>query len=129
VSLQRLSVCEAQVSLWSSSPTSPTRRAVRELAVDEIACCYHDDADACACRKPLPGMLVDAAERLGIPLAESFMVGDRWRDVEAGKNAGCRTIWLRQAYSERSVQADFDAADLSEAAEIIVRCWEDVKGT
>ena len=96
-----------------------------KLALDEIACCYHDDADACTCRKPLPGMLVDVAERLDIPLADSFMVGDRWRDVEAGKRAGCRTILLRHAYSGTSVQADFEALDLREAAEIILRCWEE----
>jgi D-glycero-D-manno-heptose 1,7-bisphosphate phosphatase len=95
------------------------------LTIDEIACCCHDDADACACRKPAPGMLVDAAKRLDIPLADSFMVGDRWRDVEAGKRAGCRTILLRQTYSGTSVQADFEAVDLPGAAEIILRCWEE----
>jgi D-glycero-D-manno-heptose 1,7-bisphosphate phosphatase len=94
----------------------------RTLPLDEIESCFHDDADGCACRKPRPGMLVDAAARLDIPLDDSFVVGDRWRDVEAGKRAGCTTILLRQAYSGESVQADFEAADLSEAAEIILRC-------
>jgi D-glycero-D-manno-heptose 1,7-bisphosphate phosphatase len=94
----------------------------RDLDIDEVACCYHDDPDGCACRKPRPGLLIDAAERLGIPLRRSFVVGDRWRDVEAGKRAGCRTILLRRPYSGDGVQADFEAADLADAAQIIVSC-------
>ena len=58
-----------------------------ELPLDEVVVCPHDDADGCACRKPKPGMLLDAAERVGIDLDASFMVGDRWRDVEAGRSA------------------------------------------
>jgi D-glycero-D-manno-heptose 1,7-bisphosphate phosphatase len=58
------------------------------LPIDEFRMCYHDAADACNCRKPKPGMLLDAAKKWHIDLAASFMVGDRWRDVEAGQNAG-----------------------------------------
>jgi len=93
-----------------------------ELPLDEVMCCFHDDVDACRCRKPQAGMLLDAAERLDIRLQSSFMVGDRWRDVEAGKRAGCTTILLREPYSGDSVRADFEVADLVEAAEIILRC-------
>ena len=94
-----------------------------QLPLDGIVCCFHDDDAGCDCRKPQPGMLIDAAKRFGINLRGSFMVGDRWRDVEAGVRAGCSTVLLRQAYSggER-VQPDFEAADLPEAAEIILRC-------
>jgi len=60
----------------------------RELELDQIRVCPHDDRDACPCRKPAPGMLLEAARQLNIDLAASFMVGDRWRDVEAGKRAG-----------------------------------------
>jgi D-glycero-D-manno-heptose 1,7-bisphosphate phosphatase len=95
------------------------------LPIDAIECCYHDDADACGCRKPQPGMLIDAAARLDILLNDSFVVGDRWRDVEAGKRAGCTTILLRQPYSGDNVQSDFEASDFSEAAEIILRTWEE----
>jgi D-glycero-D-manno-heptose 1,7-bisphosphate phosphatase len=63
-----------------------------ELAIDEIIACFHDDVDACQCRKPKPGMLLDAIDRHGIDLSRSFMVGDRWRDVTAGRLAGCSTI-------------------------------------
>jgi D-glycero-D-manno-heptose 1,7-bisphosphate phosphatase len=97
----------------------------RELRLDEVMCCFHDDADGCRCRKPQAGMLLDAAERLDIRLQTSFMVGDRWRDVEAGRRAGCTTILLREPYSGDSVRADFEVADLVEAAEIILRCQKE----
>jgi D-glycero-D-manno-heptose 1,7-bisphosphate phosphatase len=71
------------------------------LPVDEILVCYHDDRDNCRCRKPLPGLLLEAAENHFIKLGASFMVGDRWRDVEAGQNAGCSTIFIDYGYSER----------------------------
>ncbi len=71
------------------------------LAVDSFKVCYHDDADRCDCRKPAPGMLVATAREEGIDLAESFMVGDRWRDVEAGQNAGCTPVFIDHNYAER----------------------------
>jgi D-glycero-D-manno-heptose 1,7-bisphosphate phosphatase len=101
-----------------------TKEAVRRvndallmtLPLDEVVVCPHDDADGCACRKPKPGMLIDAAQRRGIDLAASFMVGDRWRDVEAGLRAGCRTVFVDRGYDERSVQPDVSVSDLGEAA-------------
>ena len=71
------------------------------LPLDGAFVCYHDDADACACRKPLPGMLLQAAAAFGIDLAQSFMIGDRWRDIDAGAAAGCRTVWIDRGYDER----------------------------
>ena len=68
------------------------------LPLDAVFVCYHDDEDACDCRKPKPGMLLEAAAAHAIDLAESFMVGDRWRDVDAGAAAGCRTIWIDRGY-------------------------------
>lgn len=70
------------------------------LPLDEIVVCPHDYGDRCVCRKPLPGMLLDAAARLGIDLGASYLVGDRWRDVEAGDRAGCTTVFLDRKYSE-----------------------------
>ena len=64
----------------------------RRVAIDEIRVCPHVDADACACRKPKPGMLVDAAADHSITLERSWLVGDRWRDIAAGHAAGCRSI-------------------------------------
>ena len=92
------------------------------LPVDEIFVCYHDNQDACDCRKPKPGMLLAAAAAHGIDLAASFMVGDRWRDVDAGAAAGCRTIWIDRGYRERASEHVPDARvdSLRAAAEWIV---------
>ncbi len=90
------------------------------LPLDDLAVCPHDDADGCACRKPRPGMLLEAAARWDIDLAASFLVGDRDKDIEAGRRAGCTTILLPASYSG-AVRADYGAADLAEAAEIMAR--------
>lgn len=65
-----------------------------EVQIDDIRVCYHDDVDLCECRKPSPGLLVSAAADWGIDLAASYMIGDRWRDVEAGERAGCATVLI-----------------------------------
>lgn len=85
------------------------------LPLDEVVICPHDDSDGCDCRKPRPGMLVAAAQRRGIDLSASFMVGDRWRDIEAGIRAGCRTLLIDRDYDERSVRADVSVIDLGKA--------------
>lgn len=66
----------------------------RRLPLDEIKVCIHVDADGCHCRKPKPGMLLGAARERGIDLTRSIMIGDRWRDIEAGQAAGCSTILI-----------------------------------
>jgi D-glycero-D-manno-heptose 1,7-bisphosphate phosphatase len=69
----------------------------RSLPIARVYTCFHDVVDACECRKPKPGMLHVAGAELGIDLGRSFMVGDRDSDVEAGRAAGCATIYLRHA--------------------------------
>ena len=92
-----------------------------KVALDDILVCYCLEGPDCDCYKPKPGMLLDAARRWGIDLARSYMVGDRWRDVGAGKAAGCRTIFIDYGYRERRPDApDFLAADLAQAARIIL---------
>ena len=91
------------------------------LPLDDIRVCYHDDRDHCACRKPKPGLLLDAAREAGLELDASFMVGDRWRDVDAGRNAGCTTIFVDHGYSERRPDApDATVGSLPEAADWIL---------
>jgi D-glycero-D-manno-heptose 1,7-bisphosphate phosphatase len=71
------------------------------LPIDDFFVCYHDDGDACACRKPKPGLLLQAAAKYGLDLSLCFLIGDRWRDIEAGHAAGCNTIWIDLGYVER----------------------------
>ena len=93
------------------------------LPIDDILVCTHTDEDRCDCRKPLPGMLLEASRTHNIDLAASFMVGDRWRDIEAGYNAGCKTILIDYGYSERPPDRapDLRVGSLREAADWIVR--------
>jgi D-glycero-D-manno-heptose 1,7-bisphosphate phosphatase len=100
-----------------------------QIEIDEFVECLHDDADNCDCRKPKPGMLVAAAQRLGIDLARSYMVGDRWKDVEAGRRAGCATVFVDRGYTERQPdQPDVVVAELAEAVPGIVAALAIEKG-
>ena len=88
-------------------------RLAQLLDLDAMLVCPHDDADDCACRKPRPGMLLDAAKRWSIDLSASVMVGDRWKDIEAGRRAGCATVFIDRGYGERPPDApDAIAGDL-----------------
>lgn len=92
------------------------------LPLDEIMVCYHDDNDKCQCRKPLPGMLLNAKKKFLIDLEKSFMVGDRWRDVEAGRRAGCVTVSIDNQYAEKvESQPDVRVSSLAEAADWILK--------
>ena len=89
------------------------------LPLREVLACPHDDRDACACRKPKPGMLVDLAARWAVDLDRSFMIGDQDRDMACGRAAGCRTIQLTKGYNT-GAGADFRVTDLAEAAAIVL---------
>jgi D-glycero-D-manno-heptose 1,7-bisphosphate phosphatase len=96
----------------------------RRLPIDRVEVCYHpgQGASECDCRKPKPGMLLRAARELGIDLAQSWMVGDRWRDIDCGHAAGCRTIFINRGYAEELRQKPhFSAGNLAEAGDIILR--------
>jgi len=75
-----------------------------ELPLDDVFVCYHCDSDGCYCRKPSPGLLLQGAERYTLDLASCYMIGDRWRDVDAGHNAGCDTIFIDYDYREQKPQ-------------------------
>ncbi len=93
------------------------------LPLDDVFVCYHTDQDKCTCRKPQPGLLLQAAKKLNIDLLGSFMVGDRWGDVEAGQNAGCRTILIDNAYDDRppAKTPDLCVDSLSQAVRWIIQ--------
>lgn len=96
-----------------------------QLPLDEFRVCYHDDADGCACRKPAPGMLQRAAKDANLDLGTSFMVGDRWRDIEAGRRAGCTTVLIDYHYAETErTQPHARVSSLSEAAAWILNYSE-----
>ncbi len=89
---------------------------------DDIKACFHTSTDGCACRKPKPGMLIDAAHKWQIDLPHSFMVGDRWSDVAAGKAAGCYTFFIDYGYREqRADNPDAVVVSLLKASRLILQ--------
>lgn len=101
------------------------------LPLDDIFVCFHDDMDACGCRKPRPGLLHEAAEKYDIDLRASYLIGDRWRDIEAGARAGCRTVLIDYGYREKGPTESPSARVLSlrEAAEWILNQTESQTGS
>ncbi|MBS0338847.1 MAG: HAD family hydrolase [Proteobacteria bacterium] len=97
-------------------------RLMSELAIDAIRVCPHVESDNCACRKPRPGLLLEAARELGIDLASSYMVGDRWRDIAAGQLAGCReSYFIDYEYAEKRPEKPYVAVkSLTGAADLIL---------
>lgn len=91
------------------------------LDLDEVVMCPHDDSDRCACRKPKPGMILDSARRWDVDLSRSVTVGDRWRDVEAGRSAGTHTVFIDRGYDERApATPDLTVGQLEEAVEWMI---------
>ncbi len=103
-----LAVAKARIDAWFYCPHHPQHGAVRE----------------CACRKPAPGMLLEAARQLNIDLAASWMVGDKAIDVEAAEAAGVRGILVETGYGARErgqlSDRDLSAADLPAAVQMII---------
>lgn len=98
------------------------RRLQRYLGLDGVGVCPHDDSARCSCRKPQPGLLLEAARAWNIDLESSFIVGDRWRDIAAGQRAGCRAIFIDYGYAERRPDGPFTTVtSLREAAHWILR--------
>ncbi|HEU0169304.1 MAG TPA: HAD family hydrolase [Chloroflexota bacterium] len=93
-------------------------RLLAQLPLTAFFVCWHDDPEDCACRKPKPGLILDAARAYKVDLGGSFMVGDRWKDVQAGRAAGCRTVLIDQGWAEMEGRppADATVGTLVEAA-------------
>jgi len=90
------------------------------LPVDLIKICLHDNEDNCSCRKPKPGMLIEASQELGIDLKNSFLIGDRFKDIEAGKQAGVTTLLLGSGYREKEVLPTYQVYSIEEAVNKIL---------
>ena len=87
----------------------------RNAIIDDFFICPHD-RDACECRKPKPGLLLRASKAYDIDLKSSWMVGDREKDILAGKAAGCKTVYIGTYNHPDGLEADFKASDLYEAS-------------
>ena len=94
-------------------------------SLDSIEVCYHAGAargEPCDCRKPKPGMLRRAAAALGIDLSASFLIGDRWRDVDCAHAAGCRAVFIDHGYRESlREKPEFTVSNLSGAVSAILK--------
>lgn len=88
--------------------------------IEHFYTCIHDDADLCECRKPAPGLIIQAASELKLDIHSSFMVGDRWRDISAGQSAGCRSFFIDYSYREKTPKKPFTTVlSLLEAVQIM----------
>ena len=96
--------------------------------IDMIKVCSHTSHDRCNCRKPNPGMLIEASEELGIDLSESYMIGDRWGDIEAGQRSGCKSsFFIDYGYTEKQPTGDFILVkSLRECADIILKNFKPI---
>ena len=86
-------------------------------------CCFHDDNENCECRKPKPGMILEAVKKWDIDLSVSYLIGDRWRDIQTAKNIGLTSILIKYDYDEKKINADFECNNLEEAANYILKIY------
>ena len=92
----------------------------KELSLNDVFACFHDDKDNCQCRKPKPGLILDATKKWNINLNKSYMIGDRWKDIDAGTVSGCKTIFIDNKYNESiKSKPNYVSKDLFNAVKII----------
>jgi D-glycero-D-manno-heptose 1,7-bisphosphate phosphatase len=96
------------------------RRMREAVPLDDVYVCPHDKSEGCRCHKPALGMIEDAVARWDVDLARSYVVGDRWRDVDAGRAAGCSSILIERPYSN-ATWASARVATLAEAVDAVLR--------
>jgi D-glycero-D-manno-heptose 1,7-bisphosphate phosphatase len=111
---------ELASGMLSQADLEEIHRIMREaLPLHDVYVCPHDKSEHCRCHKPETGMLDDAVAHWDIDLAASFVIGDRWRDVDAGRAAGCYSILIERPYSAAS-WADVRVATLTEAVDALL---------
>ena len=89
------------------------------LLIDDLFSCYHTAKDKCLCRKPKTKLFELAKEKYNIDFSQSWVIGDRWKDVEAGKNIGAKTIFVDYQYREKQPkEPDFTIKQVSEIIDI-----------
>lgn len=84
---------------------------MRDLDIHKIYMCSHDDKDDCNCRKPKDGLFKLASNEYNIELKQSYMVGDRWRDIAAGQSAGCQCLFIDYSYDEKRPELPYTLVD------------------
>ena len=110
----------ARGTIKKESVEEINNRLAELLTIDDWLVCYHDDVDRCLCRKPLPGMICQLADKYSLDLSNCIMVGDRWKDIEAGKAAGCITFFVDNNYNEkRPADFNFSVNSLEQVADIL----------
>lgn len=98
-----------------------------KIKLDDIFYCPHAPDDNCKCRKPKPGMILQAGKKHNINLRESYLIGDMPRDIKAGRDAGCKTILVKTGYSGKDkfnnpeIQPDYEAEDLLDAIKLVIK--------
>lgn len=97
--------------LSSDSLHDMNEKLREELPLDDVFTCIHDDSDLCSCRKPKPGLLYFAANKYRISLTESYLVGDRWKDITAGQAAGCKCFFIDNKYDEKAPLLPYDKVE------------------
>jgi D-glycero-D-manno-heptose 1,7-bisphosphate phosphatase len=90
------------------------------FTVDDLLVCPHEDADGCPCRKPKPGLLMEAAYTWGIDLNRSFVISDKWQDAEAARRAGATSLLVRSPWLG-DVHHDFVLPDLASLVEKVLQ--------
>lgn len=97
------------------------KRLNRILGLRHFYVCEHNDQDECECRKPKAGLLRLAGSHLNLNLKESFLVGDRWKDIQAGQEVGCKCYFIDYKYAEKNPEPPFvRVASLMEATKLIL---------
>ena len=97
------------------------QKLMEELPLDDIKVCFHSQSEKCSCRKPKPGMIKTAALEFNIDLEKSYMIGDRWSDICAGRAAGCFTILIERGYREKTEeQSNVSVSCMLEAVQNIL---------
>lgn len=91
-----------------------------ETGIKNFYFCPHDDFHSCECRKPKTGMLLRAATELDLDLNQSYLVGDRWKDIQAGQKVGCKCFFIDNNYDEpRPISPFYPVESLYQAAILI----------
>ena len=96
-------------------------KVAKKYLLDDVFVCYHDDIDNCLCRKPKDGLIITAKEKYDLNLEKSFVIGDRWRDIDAAENSKCKSILIDHKYKEKKPKGyQFKSKSINEAIRFIL---------